>query len=345
MTLKSLLAVKHPLADPEQQLRILEEDVSWVRFDHKLAGADLNPIRAEGIETLQINVGRLCNQTCGHCHVDAGPDRKEIMPREIFLQCLRVLDDTEIKIVDITGGAPELNPNFRWFVQECRTRDLHVIDRCNLTVLLSRPQEDLAEFLARHEVEIIASLPCYTAEKTDAQRGTGVFEKSIEALRLLNAAGYGKQKELELQLVYNSGGASLPPDQRTLEEKYRRILWNEHSVVFNHLYCITNMPIGRFLDFLQTSGDYDSYMTELVQAFNPAAARKVMCRTQISVDWQGFLYDCDFNQMLGLTVNHGMPKHISDWTSELHRRDIVTRNHCYGCTAGAGSSCGGAVAQ
>lgn len=345
MTLKSLLAVKHPLADPEQQLRILEEDVSWVRFDHKLAGSDLHSIRAEGIETLQINVGRLCNQTCGHCHVDAGPDRKEIMPREIFLQCLRVLDDTEIKIVDITGGAPELNPDFRWFVQECRTRGLHVIDRCNLTVLLSRPQEDLAEFLARHEVEIIASLPCHTAEKTDAQRGSGVFEKSIEALRLLNAVGYGKRKELELQLVYNSAGASLPPDQRKLEEQYKRILLNEHGVVFNHLYCITNMPIGRFLDFLLTSGDYDSYMTELVRAFNPAAARNVMCRTQISVDWQGFLYDCDFNQMLGLTVNHGMPKHISQWSRELHRREIVTRNHCYGCTAGAGSSCGGAVAQ
>lgn len=344
MTIKSLLAVKNPLADTTEQLRILEENVSWVRFDDKLDKAEQFPLRATGIETLQVNVGRLCNQTCGHCHVDAGPDRKEIMPREIFEHCLRVLDDSDIHTVDITGGAPELNPDFYWFVEECRRRGLHVMDRCNLTILLTRPHEKLAEFLANHQVEIIASLPYFQAKQTDAQRGEGVFEKSIEALRLLNAFGYGTNESLRLHLVYNPAGAFMAPNQSAMRDKYARVLKQEYGVVFNDLYCITNMPIGRFLDFLVTSGNYEDYMTALVNAFNPAAARGVMCRSLISVDWQGFLYDCDFNQMLDLKVDHGMPKHISQWHPSLNTREIVTRNHCYGCTAGAGSSCGGTVA-
>lgn len=343
--MKTLLAVKNPLADTAEQLRILEEGVAWVRFDHTLASAKVFPLRATGIETLQVNVGRLCNQTCEHCHVDAGPDRKEVMTREIFEQCLRVLDEApEIKTVDITGGAPELNPHFYWFVEGCCARGRHVMDRCNLTVLLTRPHEHLAEFLAAHQVEIIASLPCYTAENTDKQRGEGVFAKSIEALQLLNSLGYGREEKLKLNLVYNPGGPSIAPSQHKLQAEYKEILGRDYGIVFNELYCITNMPIGRFLDFLLMSGKYEEYMTSLVNAFNPSAAHGVMCRTLISVDWQGYLYDCDFNQMLDLRVNHGMPKHISEWHPALNTREIVTRNHCYGCTAGAGSSCNGVVA-
>lgn len=342
--MKTLLAVKNPLADTSEQLRLLEEGVAWVRFDDMLAGKQAAPLRATRISTLQVNVGKLCNQTCGHCHVDAGPDRKEVMPREVFEQCLRVLAETpEIQTVDITGGAPELNPHFRWFVEECKASGRHVMDRCNLTVLLTRPHEHLAEFLAGHEVEIIASLPCYTAEQTDSQRGEGVFEKSIAALKLLNSFGYGTEKRLKLNLVYNPVDASVAPNQLVLQEQYKAILGREHGIVFDELFCITNMPIGRFLDFLVTSGKYEEYMRKLVGAFNPHAVPGVMCRTQISVDWQGFLYDCDFNQMLDLQVNHGMSKHISDWHPDLHTRKIVTRNHCYGCTAGAGSSCGGSL--
>jgi len=336
-----MLAVLNPLAETAEQLRVLEENVSWTRFDVTLESTEIFPLRATGIETLQINVGRLCNQTCGHCHVDAGPDRKEIMPREIFEHCLRVLNESDIKIVDITGGAPELNPEFYWFVEECKARGLHVIDRCNLTILLTKPHEHLAEFLAKHEVEVVASLPYFQAKQTDAQRGEGVFEKSITALKLLNSFGYGKDEKLKLHLVYNPAGAFMAPSQASLQEKYKRVLKSEYGVVFDDLYCITNMPIGRFLDFLITSGNYEEYMTTLVNAFNPTAVRGVMCRTLISVDWQGYLYDCDFNQMLDLRVNHGMPKHISEWQPTLKTREIVTRNHCYGCTAGAGSSCGG----
>jgi len=343
--MKTLLAVKNPLADTAEQLRILEEGVAWVRFDAMLKENRVEPLRAIGIETLQVNVGKLCNQTCGHCHVDAGPDRKEVMTREVFEQCLRVLDEApEIKTVDITGGAPELNPHFYWFVEECRVRGRHVMDRCNLTILLTKPHEHLAEFLAKHAVEIIASLPCYTAKATDEQRGEGVFEKSIKALKLLNSFGYGRDERLKLNLVYNPIGVAITPNQIKLQAEYKDILGREHGVVFDELFCITNMPIGRFLDFLVASGKYEEYMTTLVNAFNPSAAHGVMCRTQISVDWQGYLYDCDFNQMLDLRVNHGMPKHISEWHSVLHTREIETRNHCYGCTAGAGSSCGGSIA-
>ncbi len=345
MTTHSLLTIKNPLADPAEQVRLLEAPAAWMRFDQQLTAPALYPLRATGVTTLQVNVGRLCNQTCGHCHVDAGPDRKEIMPREIFEHCLNVLDETpSIHTVDITGGAPELNPHFRWFVEQCKARAKHVMDRCNLTILLTKPHEDLAQFLAQHHVEIIASLPCYTAANTDQQRGAGVFAKSIEALKRLNALGYGRAESLQLNLVYNPGGAAITPDQHALEAEYKTILARDHGIVFNRLFCITNMPIGRFLDFLLTSGQFDEYMHKLVTAFNPHAARNVMCRSLISVDWQGHLFDCDFNQMLDLRVNHGLPAHIAQWSADLHTREIVTRNHCYGCTAGAGSSCGGAVA-
>jgi radical SAM/Cys-rich protein len=307
--------------------------------------AGLFPLRATGITVFQVNVGKLCNQTCRHCHVDAGPDRTESMSRETAELCIEALAKTDIPTVDITGGAPELNPNFRWLVEQSRVRGRHVMDRCNLSVLLLPSQSDLPKFLASHKVEVIASLPYYRASQTDAQRGNGVFEKSIEALRMLNALGYGQEGTgLSLNLVYNPVGAFLSPKQEAIETQFRKELRNRHGIEFNHLYTITNMPISRFLEFLVESGNYDGYMERLANAFNPVAAAGVMCRYTISVGWDGTLYDCDFNQMLDLPVDYGAPKHIRDFDPVLlHQRQIVTRKHCYGCTAGAGSSCGGAV--
>ncbi|MEQ1792105.1 MAG: arsenosugar biosynthesis radical SAM (seleno)protein ArsS, partial [Nitrospiraceae bacterium] len=244
-----------------------------------------------------------------------------------------------------TGGAPELNPNFRWLVEQARGLGRHVMDRCNLSVLLIPSQADLANFLASHHVEIVASLPSYQASQTDAQRGDGIFQKSIEALRLLNRLGYGRPDSgLALNLVYNPVGAFLPPKQEAIETQFRKELRAKHGVEFNHLYTITNMPVSRYLEFLVESGNYEQYMERLANAFNPAAAAGVMCRYTISVSWDGKLYDCDFNQMLDLPVDHGAPAHIRDFDPvQLNQRQITTRNHCYGCTAGTGSSCGGSV--
>ena len=342
----SLKARANPLASTAEQLRILSKANGIPRFEEKMRGAGLFPLDATGITVFQINVGKLCNQTCHHCHVDAGPDRKEIMTRETAELCVRALAATQIPTVDITGGAPELNPNFRWLVEQARALGRHVMDRCNLTVLLVAGQADLAEFLARHKVEVIASLPYYRASQTDAQRGLGVFDKSIEALRKLNALGYGREGTgLALHLVYNPVGAFLPPKQEAIEAQFKRELERQHSVTFNHLYTITNMPISRFLEFLIESGNYEGYMERLVNAFNPAAAAGVMCRYTLSVGWDGTLYDCDYNQMLDLPIGFGAPRHIRDFdAAALDRRSIVTANHCYGCTAGAGSSCGGSIA-
>jgi radical SAM/Cys-rich protein len=267
------------------------------------------------------------------------------MSRETAEQCIEALAETDIPTVDITGGAPELNPNFRWLVEQACKLGRHVMDRCNLTVLLLPAQTDLADFLASHRVEIIASLPSYNASQTDAQRGNGIFEKSIEALRLLNRFGYGQPDSgLLLNLVYNPVGAFLPPTQAAIEAQFRKELRARHGVEFNHLYTITNMPISRFLEFLVESGNYQGYMERLANAFNPATAAGVMCRYTLSVGWDGTLYDCDFNQMLDLPVTHGAPSHIRDFDAALlNQRQIVTRNHCYGCTAGSGSSCGGSV--
>lgn len=307
--------------------------------------AGLQPLRPTGITVFQINVGKLCNQTCKHCHVDAGPDRTESMSRATAELCIRALAQTEIPTVDITGGAPELNPNFRWLVEQARGLNRHVMDRCNLSVLLLPSQADLAEFLAANRVEITASLPYYRAAQTDAQRGEGVFEKSIEGLRQLNARGYGQPDTgLVLNLVHNPVGAFLPAKQEAIESQFRKELRSKHGVAFTRLYTITNMPISRFLEFLVESGNYEGYMQRLAHAFNPAAAAGVMCRNTMSVGWDGTLYDCDFNQMLDLPVGQGAPRHIRDFNlSELQQRTIVTGNHCYGCTAGAGSSCGGAL--
>ena len=341
----TLLGRSNPLASSTEQLRILGQTASTLPFDLQLNQAGLFPLHATGISVLQINVGKLCNQTCRHCHVDAGPDRIESMSRETAEQCMAALATTDIPAVDITGGAPELNPNFRWLVEQARGLNRHVMDRCNLTVLLLPSQRDLAEFLAAHQVEIVASLPYYRASQTDAQRGDGVFDKSIEAIRMLNRLGYGQEGSgLALDLVYNPVGAFLPPKQEPTEALFKRELSTRFGITFNRLYTITNMPISRFLEFLVESGNYAGYMERLANAFSPAAATGVMCRSTLSVGWDGTLYDCDFNQMLELPVDHGTPAHIRDFEpARLHRRRIVTRNHCYGCTAGSGSSCGGAV--
>ncbi|MSR24693.1 MAG: radical SAM/Cys-rich domain protein [Nitrospiraceae bacterium] len=341
----TLLGRHNPLASATEQLRILAQAQSCPSFETPMRRAGLDPLHATGITVFQINVGKLCNQTCRHCHVDAGPDRRESMSRETAELCVTALAQTDIPTVDITGGAPELNPNFRWLVEQATTLNRHVLDRCNLSVLLIPSQADLGEFLARHQVEVIASLPYFRASQTDAQRGDGVFDKSIEALQLLNRLGYGREGSgLLLNLVHNPVGAFLPPAQEAAEAQFRRELQRAYGVTFNHLYTITNMPISRFLEFLIESGNYDGYMERLANAFNPVAAAGVMCRYTLSVGWDGTLYDCDFNQMLDLPINHGAPKHLRDFNlARLHKRRIVTGNHCYGCTAGSGSSCGGAV--
>lgn len=337
----SLAGLQHPLASAAAQLRVISNHAgTHKRFADALAGCGLYPLTASKVEVLQVNVGKLCNQTCAHCHVDAGPDRREIMTRQTAELCLEALRSSAIRTIDITGGAPELNPNFRWLVEQARAMGRHVTDRCNLSVLLLPSQTDLPVFLAEHQVEVIASLPYYLEEATDAQRGGGVFQKSVEALRRLNALGYGHpDSALKLNLVYNPVGAYLPPSQAAIEADFRRELKRRYGIVFHSLYTITNMPISRFLEFLLRSGNYDRYMERLVNSFNPRAAAGVMCRTLISVGWDGKLYDCDFNQMLELPIGH-----IREFDKALlERREIVIDQHCYGCTAGAGSSCGGAI--
>ena len=341
----TLQARNSPLASSAEQLMLLAATQSCLPFHAKMEQAGLAPLHATGISVFQINVGKLCNQTCRHCHVDAGPDRKEHMTRDTAELCLKALATTDIPTVDITGGAPELNANFRWLVEQSRALGRHVIDRCNLTVLLVPSQEDLPEFLARHQVEVIASLPYFRTAQTDAQRGEGVFDKSVHTLQKLNKLGYGADGSgLILNLVYNPVGAYLPPTQAAMEAQFKRELATRYGITFNHLYTITNMPISRFLDFLVESGNFEGYMQRLANAFTPAAAAGVMCRYTLSVGWDGTLYDCDFNQMLDLPVDFGAPRHIRDFDpAQLDTRRILIGNHCYGCTAGAGSSCGGAI--
>ena len=303
------------------------------------------PLRRAALETLQVNLGYKCNQTCLHCHVNAGPTRTEMMAPEIIAEVLGFLEKTKTRALDITGGAPELHPQFRELVTRARAMDVHVIDRCNLTILEEPGQEDLAEFLAAHEVEVTASLPCYTEELVDRQRGKGVYDKSIRALKRLNALGYGSR--LALNLVYNPQGASLPPPQEKLEADYKRILGEAHGIVFNRLYTLANMPIQRFGSMLVSKGEFDGYMELLHRSHRDENLGSVMCRTLISVDWQGYVYDCDFNQMLGLPLRVKGAKRVR--LADLGGRDltgnpIAVRDHCYGCTAGQGSSCGGALA-
>ena len=349
--MKSLNAQGHQLSNVLYQLQILEHPQAGLttekRFHQSLEQSGLYPLKPLDLEILQVNLGKMCNQTCAHCHVDAGPDREEIMNRITMEHCLEALVKTpSIHTVDLTGGAPEMNPNFRWFVNEISKLDRKILVRSNLTILVSNLQfSEYPKLFVEHKLVVIASLPCYTAENTDKQRGEGVFGRSIEALKILNQLGYGEPGSgLELNLVYNPAGPSLPAPQEKLEADYKRILYDEFGIVFNHLYTITNMPISRFLDHLLQTGKYQAYMEKLVNSFNPAAAAGVMCRNTISVGWDGRLYDCDFNQMLELTFTNGSPRHIQDFNAEtLNDRTIVIGQHCYGCTAGAGSSCQGSI--
>jgi radical SAM/Cys-rich protein len=339
----SLAGAHHPLASAAVQLRVLNHSSQPRKpFAQALAESGLAPLTATGITVFQINVGKLCNQTCGHCHVDAGPDRREIMTRETAELCIEALRGTDIPTVDITGGAPELNPNFRWLVEQSRGLGRHVMDRSNLSVLLLPAQEDLASFLADNEVEVVASLPYFLEHQTDAQRGAGVFARSIEALRKLNALGYGQEgSKLRLNLVYNPVGAFLPPSQHAVEADFKRELRRRHGIVFNSLYTITNMPINRFLDFLLRSGNYERYMEKLVNAYNPVAAAGVMCRYTLSVGWDGTLYDCDFNQMLDLPLGFDTPAHIRDFHAAARgrrRSPISTTAHAASGTPWASSA-------
>ena len=313
-----------------------------------LLDTDFPPLSRRRVETLQVNVGYVCNQSCLHCHVNAGPTRTETMSREVADQVLDYLGACGATTLDITGGAPELNPHFRRLVEGARALGARVIDRCNLTVLFQPGQEDLAQFLARNRVDIVASLPCYTAELVDKQRGAGVYETSIAAIRKLNALGYGGEGSgLTLDLVYNPQGPSLPPSQQKLEADYKRILGGKFGIVFNQLYTLANMPIQRFGSTLVTKGQFGDYMKLLRSAHSDANLESVMCRTLVSVDYLGYLYDCDFNQMLGLPLRiAGRPRtHLKDAIGrDLESNAIVVRDHCYGCTAGQGSSCGGALA-
>jgi radical SAM/Cys-rich protein len=313
-----------------------------------LKTTDFPLITRRALDTLQVNVGYRCNQACHHCHVNAGPDRKEMMSRETVDDVLRVLEARRIATLDVTGGAPELNPHFRHLVHAARRLNVHVIDRCNLTILNEPGFEDLAGFLAREGVEITASLPCYTRENVDRQRGDHVFESSILGLQKLNALGYGrKHPGLVLNLVYNPLGPSLPPAQDRLEADYKRELAAHFGIVFNRLFTLANMPIKRFGSTLITQGRFATYMELLRSAHNPDNLDGVMCRTLVSVDYRGHLYDCDFNQMLGIPlVAAGKPhRHVTDLlTDELDGAPISVADHCYGCTAGQGSSCGGALA-
>ncbi len=348
--IKSLKATGSQLADSAFQLDVLSREVADTlhlpRFHEKLRGVGLFPLVPVAPAILQINVGKMCNQVCRHCHVDAGPDRKEIMTRETMQHCLDALAQSDIMLVDLTGGAPEMNPDFRWFVEEISKLGRKVLVRCNLTIIVANKKYyDLPEFFKLHGVEVVSSLPFYSAEKTDRQRGDGVFDDSIRALKMLNAVGYGQEGSgLVLNLVYNPAGAFLPGSQKGLQEQFKRVLLKDFGIVFNELFAITNIPVSRYLDYLIESGNYTDYMEKLVNAFNPAAAAGVMCRNTISVGWDGGLYDCDFNQMLDLYVASPV-RHIRDFdAAALSQRTIVVNQHCYGCTAGAGSSCGGATA-
>ena len=314
-------------------------------FEAALRSTGLFPLTPTALDILQINVGKRCNQTCRHCHVDAGPDRKEVMPRLVVEAVLTFLERYRIPTFDITGGAPELHPDFREIVVRGANVGAQVMHRCNLTAILLPNYADIPELLAQHRVEIVASLPYFQARETDAQRGEGVFDESIEGIRRLNALGYGRGTGLELNLVANPVGTFLPGNQHDLEVMWKRELKKRFDLDFDHLYTITNMPISRFLEFLDERGRTIDYMTRLVNAFNPAAAASVMCRNTLSVGYDGQLFDCDFNQMLELGLDGAAPQTIFDATPEsLATRVIATGPHCFGCTAGAGSSCGGAVA-
>lgn len=350
MSIKSLAARKDNLSSPQKQLEILDNGIfqngKLPKFKEKITQSHQFPLKPNKLEILQLNLGYMCNQTCAHCHVDAGPDRKEKMSRETMLQCLEVIKKTEAHTLDVTGGAPEMHPDFRWFVEQASAIGVKdFIVRSNLTIILANKKyHDLPEFFKKHNIHVISSLPFYKAGKTDKQRGEGVFSKSIKALQMLNEVGYGQEGgDLKLDLVYNPAGAFLPTDQAAMERDFKISLQKDFGISFNNLFSITNLPISRFLEYLIASENYEDYMQALVEAYNPSAVKNVMCTNTISVSYDGWLYDCDFNQMLELKVASKV-KHISDYNEALLQdREIVISQHCYGCTAGAGSSCQGSL--
>ena len=347
---KSLKSRNSDFSDTAYQLNVLNNadlvEENFLAFGKTLESYNLDELRPVPVEIFQVNVGKLCNQSCAHCHVDAGPDRTDaVISRETLERCLEIIIDHNIPTVDLTGGAPELNPHFRWFVESCREAGVNVMNRCNLTIIVSNPRfNDLPEFFAENDVHVISSLPYFNKRRTDSQRGDGVFDDSIRALKMLNEAGYGMPGTvLKLDLVYNPTGTYLPSGQAQLEAEFKRQLTRQHGISFNSLYAITNLPVSRFLDYLVETGQYSDYMTKLIEAFNPATVQGLMCRNTLSVSWDGYIYDCDFNQMLDLKVAC-KSTHISNFDiNALATRRIVTSQHCYGCTAGAGSSCGGEV--
>lgn len=352
MATKSLKARQNALSNTQRQLDILSnglfQDGTLPTFEEKIKAYQLDAIRPKTLHILQINLGYMCNQVCAHCHVDAGPDRKEMMQDQTLEHCLSVMRNNPIDTVDLTGGAPEMHPKFRRFVEQIRTQTTvkEIIVRSNLTIIMANKKyHDLPIFFAKHKVHVVSSLPFYKRNKTDRQRGSGVYDQSIKALLKLNEVGYGKaHSSLELDLVYNPSGAFLPGDQQALENDFKKALKEDFDIDFNQLFTITNLPISRFLDYLIASENYEEYMHTLVEAFNPVAAENVMCTNTLSVSWEGYLYDCDFNQMLELKVasNH---QHIRDFNlNALEKRKIHLSQHCYGCTAGAGSSCQGSIA-
>lgn len=345
---KSLKAQQNKIALAQEQLKVLNStpfsNSVLPTFKEKLEEGNQFPLTLKKLDIFQVNIGYMCNQVCEHCHVDAGPDRKEIMTTETMQQCLDAIKISGASTVDITGGAPEMNTNFRWFIEEINKLGVEdIIVRSNLTIIVANKKYyDLPEFFKENNVHVISSLPCYTKENVDKQRGEGVFADSIKALKMLNEVGYGVEGTgLKLDLVYNPGGPSLPGSQEGLQEDYKRELKELFGIEFNYLFTITNLPISRFLDFLLASERYEEYMDKLVTNFNPYAVDGVMCRETISVSWDGYIYDCDFNQMLELKVA-SKSNHISNFSlEELAKRDIIISQHCYGCTAGAGSSCQG----
>jgi len=351
MLAKSLKKRENELANAKRQLKILSQGIfengELPMFNAQLEAVNKSVLKSKALEILQINVGYMCNQVCAHCHVDAGPDRKEIMTRKTMQQCLDVIKKTGAHTLDLTGGAPEMNPNFKWFVVEATKIGVKdFIVRSNLTIITANKKYyDLPEFFKKYNIHVISSMPHWTKGKTDNQRGDGVFNASIKALKMLNAVGYGMpQSKLKLDLVYNPSGAFLPGNQDALEFDFKKALLSDFNIQFHQLFSITNLPISRFLDYLLASDNYNDYMYSLVEAFNPAAVENVMCTNTLSVSWDGWLYDCDFNQMLELKVNSSV-QHISKFNKEaLSDRTICVSQHCYGCTAGSGSSCQGTVA-
>lgn len=351
MNKKSLLARNNDLANTKRQLEVLSNgqfaNGELPTFAKKIAATNQFPLRPKKLEILQLNMGYMCNQVCAHCHVDAGPDRKEIMTKKTMQECLNVIKKTGAHTLDLTGGAPEMNPNFKWFVEEAAKLGINdFIVRSNLTIIRANKKfHDLPKFFKKHSIHVVSSMPHWTRGKTDKQRGDGVFDKSIKALQELNAVGYGiPGSDLKLDLVYNPSGAFLPGNQKALESDFKKTLKEEFNINFNSLFAITNLPISRFLDYLIASENYEDYMYALVEAYNPEAVKNVMCTNTLSVSWDGWLFDCDFNQMLNLKVASKV-NHISAYNEKLlQNRNIIVNQHCYGCTAGAGSSCQGVVA-